>query len=76
MGGGNVELKLATRLGVSRGSIREAIRELIEQGLLVSKPYGGTYVTTIAEAKVTRLPPVRFEKPMEEVSPISTEIRL
>ena len=50
-----VELKLATRLGVSRGSIREAIRELIEQGLLVSKPYGGTYVTTIAEAEMAEL---------------------
>ena len=29
-------------------------------------------VTTMAEAKVTRLPPVRFEKPMLLVSPIST----
>src|SRR4051794_1056086 len=35
-----VEMKLAARIGVSRGSIREAIRELVEQGLLISKPYG------------------------------------
>jgi hypothetical protein len=33
-------------------------------------------VTTIAEAKVTRLPPVRLEKPMLLVSPISTWILL
>ena len=33
-------------------------------------------VTTIAEAKVTRLPPVRFEKPTLAVSPISTFTRL
>ena len=33
-------------------------------------------VTTMAEAKVTRLPPVRLLKPMVAVSPISTETRL
>ncbi len=33
-------------------------------------------VTTMAEAKVTRLPPVRFEKPTLAVSPISTFTRL
>ena len=32
-------------------------------------------VTTIEEANSTRLPPVRFEKPMVAVSPISTETR-
>jgi DNA-binding GntR family transcriptional regulator len=50
-----VELKLAARLGVSRGSVREAIRELVEQGLLVSKPYGGTYVATVAEPGMIEL---------------------
>ena len=33
-------------------------------------------VTTIAEANSTRLPPVRLEKPMVAVSPISTDTRL
>ena len=32
-------------------------------------------VTTIAEANSTRLPPVRFEKPIVAVSPISTDTR-
>ncbi len=42
-----VELKLAERFGVSRGSIREAIWELIDQGLAVNKPYSGTFVIEI-----------------------------
>jgi DNA-binding GntR family transcriptional regulator len=50
-----VEMKIATRLGVSRGSLREAIRELVEQGLLVSKPYAGTFVATIAESAMAEL---------------------
>src|SRR4051812_4420521 len=44
-----VESHFATQFGVSRGLLREAIRELIETGLLVNKPYAGTYVTDISE---------------------------
>ncbi len=50
-----VEMKLATRLGVSRGSVREAILELVEQGLLVSKPYAGTFVARIDEKALSEL---------------------
>jgi DNA-binding GntR family transcriptional regulator len=50
-----VEMKVAARLGVSRGSVREAIRELVEQGLLVSKPYGGTYVASVTERGMVEL---------------------
>lgn len=39
-----VESELAERFGVSRGSVREAIWELVDQRLLVNKPYSGTYV--------------------------------
>lgn len=42
-----VELKLAERFGVSRGSIREAIWELIDQGLAVNKPYAGAFVIEV-----------------------------
>lgn len=50
-----VEIKLAQQFGVSRGPLREAIRELSEEGLLLNKPYVGTYVVevsgqTLAEA--------------------------
>ena len=37
--------------------------------------FSAACVTTMAEAKVTRLPPVRLEKPIVAVSPISTLTR-
>lgn len=39
-----VEQTLASRFGVSRGSIREAIWELVDQGIAVNRPYAGTFV--------------------------------
>ena len=54
-----VEMKLASRLGVSRGSVREAIFELAEQGLLINKPYAGTFVVSIDERAITELYSVR-----------------
>lgn len=44
-----VETKLATQFGVSRGPLREAIRELSEEGLLINKPYTGTYVVEVSQ---------------------------
>ena len=41
------ETELAAALGISRGPIREAIRELVDIGLLVSKPYKGLFVREI-----------------------------
>jgi len=38
------EQALANRLGVSRAPVREAIRELVDSGLLVSVPYRGIFV--------------------------------
>jgi DNA-binding GntR family transcriptional regulator len=46
------EMDLVARLHVSRGPIREGIRELIDEGLLFSQPYTGTYVTTIDEKTI------------------------
>lgn len=39
------ERELATTLGVSRPSLREAIQKLVSRGLLQSRQGGGTYVT-------------------------------
>jgi DNA-binding GntR family transcriptional regulator len=50
-----VESKLAGRFGVSRGSIREAIRELVDHGLLVYRPYAGTFVVNLDERTMTEL---------------------
>ncbi|HEX3588428.1 MAG TPA: GntR family transcriptional regulator [Pseudonocardiaceae bacterium] len=38
------EVELAQRLGISRGPLREAIRHLISEGLLVYVPHKGTHV--------------------------------
>ncbi len=43
-----VESTLAMRLGASRGPLREAMRQLIDEGLLVSVPYTGTRVVDIS----------------------------
>ena len=48
-----VETKLAQHFGVSRGPLREAIRELSEEGLLLNKPYVGTYVVELDEKTLT-----------------------
>lgn len=43
-----VESALAMRLGVSRGPLREAMRQLVDEGLLVSVPFTGTRVVDIS----------------------------
>jgi len=48
-----IETKLAQHFGVSRGPLREAIRELSEEGLLLNKPYVGTYVVEVSEKTLT-----------------------
>ncbi|WP_017759461.1 GntR family transcriptional regulator, partial [Pseudacidovorax intermedius] len=48
-----VESRLAGDLAVSRGLLREAIRELIESGLATNRPYAGTFVTEV-NAEVLR----------------------
>ncbi|NIY79856.1 MAG: GntR family transcriptional regulator [Rhodobacteraceae bacterium] len=42
------ETALALRFGVSRAPLREAMRQLIDEGLLVSKPYTGTRVLELS----------------------------
>jgi DNA-binding GntR family transcriptional regulator len=50
-----VESKLASRFAVSRGSIREAIRELVDEGLLINRPYAGTFVVNLDEKMLIEL---------------------
>lgn len=42
-----VETELARQFAVSRGPLREAMRQLIDEGLLVSIPYTGTRVVSL-----------------------------
>jgi GntR family L-lactate dehydrogenase operon transcriptional regulator len=48
------ERQLAAELGVSRSRLRETIKQLASQGLLVSHQGGGTYVTSPDEAEPVR----------------------
>ena len=46
------EAQMAQRLGVSRGPIREAARELEGQGFFVSRPNQGFYVVTLTPGEI------------------------
>lgn len=41
------EVDIAQRLGMSRGIVREAIRRLEQEGLVVSLPHRGTFITRL-----------------------------
>lgn len=43
-----VETALSERFAVSRGPLREALRQLIEEGLVVTVPYTGTHVASLS----------------------------
>ena len=43
-----LEVEIAEELGVSRAPVREAIRQLESEGLLVSRSHRGTHVTTLS----------------------------
>jgi DNA-binding FadR family transcriptional regulator len=46
------ERDLAARLGANRGSVREALKKLEQQGLLEIRPGGGARVTPVEEASL------------------------
>lgn len=49
------ESQLATKLGVSRAPLREAVRELVEFGLLESIPYKGLFVRRVTRTDLNEL---------------------
>jgi DNA-binding GntR family transcriptional regulator len=55
-----VETTLATQFDVSRGPLREALRELIEEGLLVTVPYTGTHVISLSVDDVQEIYSMRI----------------
>jgi DNA-binding GntR family transcriptional regulator len=55
-----VEMNLAEQFGVSRGPLREAIRQLVEEGLLVTIPYTGTHVTELSVDDVREIYSMRI----------------
>lgn len=51
--------ELALTLGVSRATVREAVRQLVHEGLLLHEPYRGLTVATIDDETVAQLAEVR-----------------
>lgn len=54
-----VEADLANRFGLSRGPIRDALRELGREGLVVTLPRRGTVVSTLSFADIQEIYEVR-----------------
>ena len=50
-----VEAALSRRFDVSRGPLREALRQLIEEGLVVTVPYTGTHVAPLSVEDVQEI---------------------
>jgi DNA-binding GntR family transcriptional regulator len=50
-----VETALSERFDVSRGPLREALRQLIEEGLVVTVPYTGTHVAAMSVEDVREI---------------------
>ncbi len=50
-----VETALSAQLRVSRAPLREAMRELVDQGILVSEPYKGFHVRPVSERDLKEL---------------------
>lgn len=50
-----VETALSQRFDVSRGPLREALRQLVEEGLLVTVPYTGTHVASLSVEDVREI---------------------
>jgi DNA-binding GntR family transcriptional regulator len=50
-----VEARIAEELGVSRAPVREAVRMLEEEGLVVSIPYRGAFVTDVTPETILEI---------------------
>jgi DNA-binding GntR family transcriptional regulator len=56
-----IEASLSTELGTSRGPVREALRQLENEGLVMSFPYRGAVVLGVSDEEVQEvLIPIRL----------------
>lgn len=67
------EVEIARRLGVSRGPVREAVRQLQEAGLLESEPFRGSFVRTLSQKQVADIYALRS---LLESTAVAEAIRL
>ncbi|MGI9435310.1 MAG: GntR family transcriptional regulator, partial [Geminicoccaceae bacterium] len=59
-GGRLTESALAAELGVSRAPLREAIRDLVDRGILISQPYRGLFVRPVSVTDLRELYSMRI----------------
>ncbi len=56
-----IETELAERLGISRAPVREALRDLEHQGLVISRPYKATEILGVTQTEIEEiLVPIRL----------------
>ncbi len=74
------EIALSQQLGTSRAPVREALRQLEQEGLVVSYPYRGTEVLGVSQEEIENvLVPVRIsleQYAFRKAVPLLTEERL
>ena len=54
------EVQMAAELGISRGTLREAIRRLEQEGMFISIPHRGTFVRRFTPREAEELQEVRL----------------
>jgi DNA-binding GntR family transcriptional regulator len=54
-----VETELAAQFGVSRNTLREALRTLQRENLITSRPHKGTYVASLTDQEIFELVSIR-----------------
>ena len=64
-----VESDMARTFGVSRGPLREALGDLIKEGLLVTIPYTGTHVVDLSLDEVNEIFSLRTDKSLTSTLP-------
>ncbi len=50
-----LETDISTRMGISRAPVREALRQLEQEGLVISYPYRGTEVLGVSQEEVEEI---------------------
>jgi DNA-binding GntR family transcriptional regulator len=65
------EVQVAAELGFSRGPLREALRALEEEGLIVKQPYRGAFVAEVGPEAIEEIASLR-----ERLEPFAIELAL